>query len=60
MTQMKCKSSDSAAFQRFKEALKDRITLAHRDHAKRLSFYVDSSDVSWAGFITQVSLQDVK
>ena len=42
------------AFENCKAALIQQVTLAHRDHSKRMCVYTDASDLSWSGIFTQV------
>lgn len=49
----------SAAFNHFKRALQQQVTLAHKDASQLLCVYMDASDLIWSGVITQVSFSDV-
>lgn len=51
--------TELSAFKKCKEALCKRILLAHRDHNKRLCFYVDASDTHWTRISTQIPIEDV-
>ena len=59
MSQIGWSEHDEAAFQACKIALGERVVLAHRDHCKRLCIYVDASDLSWAGIVSQIPYCDI-
>ena len=47
------------SFEACRSALRERVTLCHRDETKRLCFYVDASDTHWAGVVTQIPFSHV-
>lgn len=47
------------AFQTCKHALIHRVTLSYHDDSKSLNFYVDASNLHWAGIVTQVPTDDL-
>ena len=59
MEQINWTSTEEQAFIECKKALIQRITLAHRDPTKRLSFYTDASDSNWSAIVTQVPMSDI-
>ena len=46
--------SECQAFDACKHAIRNQITLAHRDYTKRLCLFTDASDTIWAAFLSQV------
>lgn len=46
------------AFELCKTELANQVTFVHRDLSQRLCVYIDTSDLAWAGIITQVSMSD--
>ena len=47
-------ANQEQVFENCRNALRQRVTLSHRDESKRLCFYVDASDTHWAGIVTEV------
>lgn len=43
---------ERTAFEKCTSALKNQVTLAHRDDAKRLCIFTDASDSFWSGILT--------
>lgn len=52
-------SSLTQAFEKYKNSVAKRVTLAHRDDSKRLCIYTDASDTHWSGIVTQVLISDL-
>lgn len=55
-----CRSNndETQCFLLRKDALKKRMTLAHRDHLKTLAIYNDAYDTHWSGFAKRVTNKD--
>lgn len=53
-------SPELDAFDRWKTALENQVTLTRRDNLTRVCVYTDASDILWSGILTPVPYQDLR
>lgn len=54
-----CKKTKMDAFEAFRKALVNKVTLAHLDPSQRLCVYTSAYDSTWTGTVTQFSRSDI-